>query len=162
MSPTAAPTATSIIRIEPVVAGPSPMMRIADTPACIGVTAACPYEAAMIIARNVAKMTFADVRVSGLCPDQRVERRRPVTRTISMPSSGHDMLDFGDFAIRNVRIHRELRRRRNGRWNYGARHGGDVGNVDAVGHIDVVRNISDTGNVDHVRDDGNRGHAVDR
>ena len=40
------------------------------------------------------------------------------------------MLDCGDCAIVNVRIHRELRWRWNGSWNRGARHRGNVGNVD--------------------------------
>src|SRR5467141_4913154 len=61
------------------------------------------------------------------------------------------MLDLGDFAIVNVRIHRELRRRRHGRWIGGACHRGDVGNVDLVG------NVSDIGNVDNLGDAGNLG-----
>ena len=35
MNPTATPTATSIIRTDPVVAGPNATMSIADTPAWI-------------------------------------------------------------------------------------------------------------------------------
>ncbi len=61
------------------------------------------------------------------------------------------MLDHWDFAIRNVRIDRNLRRRRNDNGNRDAGDDGDVGNVD------VVWNISDIGNYDNLRDDGHVG-----
>jgi hypothetical protein len=64
------------------------------------------------------------------------------------------MLDRGDRAFRNVRIDRDLRRRRNdnGKRNTGDRWDhGSAGNVIIVRNIDLVRNIRD------LRDDGNVG-----
>ena len=61
------------------------------------------------------------------------------------------MLDGGDPAIIDVRIHHELRWRWNGSRYRNTRHRGDVGNVE------LVRNISDIGNVDHIRNAGNFG-----
>jgi hypothetical protein len=61
------------------------------------------------------------------------------------------MFDPGDCALGNVRIDRDLRRRRDGDGNRDAGDGGNVGNVNVVG------NISDIGNVDNLRNDGNVG-----
>jgi hypothetical protein len=76
------------------------------------------------------------------------------------------MFDRGDVAIGNVRVHRELRRRRNGSRNRSARHRGNDGQHGDVGHhgnachrcndgphndagnINVVANVSSDGNVD--------------
>jgi hypothetical protein len=55
------------------------------------------------------------------------------------------MLDSGGFTIGNVWIHRELRWRRNGRWQRCASHRGDIGNV---GH---ARDGADCGRVWNVR-----------
>jgi len=64
------------------------------------------------------------------------------------------MFDRGDCALGNVRIDRDLRRRRDGDGN---RDAGDVGNGNIVRNVDVVGNISDIGNVDNLRNDGNVG-----
>jgi hypothetical protein len=64
------------------------------------------------------------------------------------------MLDLGNFAVGNVRIDRDLRRRRNGSRSRDARHG-NVGNVNVVGNIVIVGNICDIGNVDDLRNVGN-------
>jgi hypothetical protein len=51
------------------------------------------------------------------------------------------MLDLGDCALRNVRIDRDLRRRRN---DNGNRDGGNVGNVDNLrdaGNVGIVGNV---------------------
>jgi hypothetical protein len=90
------------------------------------------------------------------------------------------MFDRGDVAIGNVRIDRQLRRRRNGTRNRGAchcrndgQHGdghhGDashrgnngpyvdagyiniVGNVSCVGNVDILGNAEHVGNVGNVR-----------
>jgi hypothetical protein len=63
------------------------------------------------------------------------------------------MLDDGDFAIRNVWIDRNLRRRRSGNRIDVARHDGDVdvGNVSNIGDIVDLRNLSHVGVVDNVR-----------
>ena len=74
------------------------------------------------------------------------------------------MFDLGDFAIGNIRIARDLRRRRNGNGNrnHDARHRGDVGrrgnigNVD-VGNIDVDGNLGDVGRIDILRNVGDVG-----
>ena len=57
------------------------------------------------------------------------------------------MFDRGDFAIGNVRIARDLRRRRNGNGN----RNDDAGNRSAVGNINVVRDIDVIGNLGDVR-----------
>jgi hypothetical protein len=57
----------------------------------------------------------------------------------------HDMLDTWNFAFGNVRIDIELRRWRNGRWQRGAGHWGDTGNV---GH---ARDGASSGRVRNVR-----------
>ena len=64
------------------------------------------------------------------------------------------MFDRGDCALRNVRIDRDLRRRRNDNGNL---DGGNARDVNIVRNVDVVGNISDIGNVDHVRNAGNLG-----
>jgi hypothetical protein len=64
------------------------------------------------------------------------------------------MLDPGDCAFGNVRIDRDLRRRRYGSGNRNPGYGGDHGNV---GNVDIVRDIRDLWNVDNLRDDGNVG-----
>jgi membrane fusion protein, multidrug efflux system len=63
------------------------------------------------------------------------------------------MLDPGDFAIGNVRIHRELRWWRNGSRNRSCRHRSNLGNVDVIGHV------GDIGNVDNLGHAGNLGHV---
>ena len=92
--------------------------------------------------------------------------RNRITRSQSGPHrNGHnlnagqrrDMLDPGDFAIGNVRIDRDLRRRRNGSRNRSARYRGNAGNVDLHGNVDIIGNVSDIGNVDNLRDAGNLG-----
>src|SRR6185503_18067313 len=69
------------------------------------------------------------------------------------------MIDGGDFAIGNVRIARDLRRRwnGNGNWNVGTRHRGDVGRRSAVGNINVDGNHGHVGTVDILRHAGNVG-----
>jgi hypothetical protein len=67
------------------------------------------------------------------------------------------MLDLGNFAVGNVRIDRDLRRRRNGRRSRDARHRGNVGHHGNIGNVDVVGNVSDIGNVDNLRNAGNDG-----
>jgi len=70
------------------------------------------------------------------------------------------MLDAGDCTFGNVRIDRDLRRRRYGSGNRNTGYGGDhgnVGNVNVVRNVDVVRNIRDLRNVDNLGDDGNVG-----
>jgi hypothetical protein len=74
------------------------------------------------------------------------------------------MLDRGDCAFRNVRIDRDLRRRRNdnGKRNTGDRGDhGSAGNVIIVRNVDLVRNIRDLRNIDDLRDDGNVGLVGD-
>jgi hypothetical protein len=75
------------------------------------------------------------------------------------------MFDRGDFANGYVRISGDLRRRRNGnrKWNYDARHRGDIGRRSAVGNINVVGNIhvgvnrGDVGRIDILRNAGDVG-----
>ena len=75
------------------------------------------------------------------------------------------MFDRGDFAIGNVRIARDLRRRRNGNGNRNsdARHRGhdgrhrDVGNINVVRDIDVIGNLGDVRSLDILRHAGNVG-----
>jgi multidrug efflux system membrane fusion protein len=69
------------------------------------------------------------------------------------------VLDHGHFAVIHVRIHREFRRRRNGRRDGGACHRGNFGNVDLLRIVDVVVNLRDFGNVDHLRDDADLGYV---
>jgi hypothetical protein len=64
------------------------------------------------------------------------------------------MLDPWDCAFGNVRIDRDLRRRRYGNGN---RNTGDGGDHGYVGNVNIVRNIRDLWNVDNLRDDGNVG-----
>ena len=64
------------------------------------------------------------------------------------------MFDRGDVAIGNVRIDRQLRRRRNGSGNRGACHRGNDGNIIAnviCAGIDVLGNAGHVGNVGNVR-----------
>jgi hypothetical protein len=63
------------------------------------------------------------------------------------------MLDTRDFAIGNVRIDGDLRRRRRVNGNYGARDGGDIRNADVIGDVSDIRNVDDP------RDAGNLGHV---
>jgi hypothetical protein len=67
------------------------------------------------------------------------------------------MLDPGDCAFGNVRIDRDLRRRRNDNGNRSTGDGGVHGNAGNVNvrNVDVIRNIRDLRNVDNLRDDGN-------
>ena len=73
------------------------------------------------------------------------------------------MFDRGDLAIGNVRIDRQLRRRRNGSGNRGACHRGNDGGHHGrggphgdAGNINVVANVNCAGNVDVL---GNAGHV---
>jgi hypothetical protein len=78
------------------------------------------------------------------------------------------MLNSRDFVIGNVRIHRELRRRRNGSRNRGTCHRGNDGHHgdachrcndrphDDAGNINIVANVSSDGNVNTL---GNAGHV---
>ena len=61
------------------------------------------------------------------------------------------MFDFGDLANGNVRIARDLRRRRNDNRNHTARR------FSIVGNIDVVGDLGDLGTVDIFGDAGNIG-----
>jgi len=61
------------------------------------------------------------------------------------------MFDRGDFAIGNVRIARDLRRRWNGNRNRDARDR----RIDIVRTIDIVGNLGDVGRVDILRNAGN-------
>ena len=73
------------------------------------------------------------------------------------------MFDRREFAVGNVRLDRDLRRRRNGGRNRGACHRGNngphgdpgninvVGNVSYVGKFDILRNAGHVGNVGNVR-----------
>jgi hypothetical protein len=63
------------------------------------------------------------------------------------------MRDTRDFAIGNVRIDGNLRRRWSVDGNYGARDGGDIRNVDVIGDVSGIRNV------DVPRDAGNFGHV---
>jgi hypothetical protein len=75
------------------------------------------------------------------------------------------LFDLGDFANRNVRIARDLRRRRNGNGNRNddARHRSHDGRRSAIRNINVVGNIgldgnrADVGRNDIVRNGGNVG-----
>jgi hypothetical protein len=69
------------------------------------------------------------------------------------------MFDLGDFANGNVRVARDLRRRRNGNGhrNSDARHRGHDGGRSDVGNIDVDRNLRDVGRSDILRNGGNVG-----
>jgi hypothetical protein len=78
------------------------------------------------------------------------------------------MSDGGDSALGNVRINRELRRRRHVGRNRGARHRGqfrrhgNVGHYDGVGDINVVNNFGDVrnaGNLGIVRSAGHVGNV---
>jgi hypothetical protein len=62
------------------------------------------------------------------------------------------MFDLGECPLGNVRIDRDLRRRRN---DGGNRGGSNVGDVNIGRNVDVVGNIGDIGNVDNLGDDGN-------
>jgi hypothetical protein len=66
------------------------------------------------------------------------------------------MFDRGDLAIGNVRIDRQLRRRRNGSGNRGACHRGNDGPHGDAGNINIVANVNCAGNVDVL---GNAGHV---
>jgi hypothetical protein len=78
------------------------------------------------------------------------------------------MFNRGDFVIGNVRIGRQLRRRRNGTRNRGACHRGNDGHHGDASHrgnngphgdagiINIVANVSSVGNVDIL---GNAGHV---
>jgi hypothetical protein len=59
------------------------------------------------------------------------------------------MLDLRNFAIGNVRIDHDLRRRRNGSRSRDARHRGNVGHYGNVGPIVIVGRIGDIGNAGH-------------
>ena len=75
------------------------------------------------------------------------------------------MFDSGNLAIENVRIHRELRRRRNDTRSRRSRQLGrsgnpanvwstvivESGNIDVVGNVDILRNAGHGGNVWNVR-----------
>jgi len=69
------------------------------------------------------------------------------------------MFDFGDLANGNVRIARDLRRRRNGngKRNDDARHRSHdrrrsaVGNINVVGNIDLEGNLGNVGRIDNLR-----------
>ncbi len=67
------------------------------------------------------------------------------------------MFDCGDFAIGNVRIDRDLRRRRNSSRSRDARHRGNVRRHGNVGNVNVVGNLGDIGNADNFRNAGNVG-----
>ena len=60
------------------------------------------------------------------------------------------MFDRGDVAIGNVRIDRQLRRRRNGTRSRGTCHRGNNGPHGDTGNINIVGNDSSVGNVDNV------------
>jgi hypothetical protein len=61
------------------------------------------------------------------------------------------LLDLGNFAVGNVRIDRDLRRRRNGSRSRDARHRGNVGNINVVGNIGDIGNAGNDGVVGNVR-----------
>ena len=63
------------------------------------------------------------------------------------------MFDFGDFANGNVRIARDLRRRRNGNGNRNS----NARRCRIAGNIDVDGNLGDVGRSDIFRDAGNFG-----
>jgi hypothetical protein len=63
------------------------------------------------------------------------------------------MLDTRDFAIGNVRIDGNLRRRWSVNGTCGARDSGDIRNVDVIGGVSDIRNVDDP------RDAGNLGHV---
>jgi hypothetical protein len=80
------------------------------------------------------------------------------------------MFDRGDFVFGNVRIHRELRRRRNGSRNSGAchrgydrqhrdTHRGNNGPCDDAGDINIVANDNSAGNVNILRNAGHVGNV---
>ena len=64
------------------------------------------------------------------------------------------MFDFGDFAIGNVRIARDLRRRRNDDRNHDAYDHGGAGKFIVVGNIGVDGTFGDVGSVDILRNAG--------
>jgi hypothetical protein len=67
------------------------------------------------------------------------------------------MFDRWDFAIGNVRIHRDLRRRRNGYRRHDVCHRGNGGLHGNVRDVNVVGNIGNIGNVDDLRNAGHVG-----
>jgi hypothetical protein len=67
------------------------------------------------------------------------------------------MFDRGDFAIGNVRIARDLRRRRNDNGSHDARHRDKFGQHGNAGNIDVDGNLGDIGRDDILRNAGNVG-----
>src|SRR6202158_1198361 len=87
------------------------------------------------------------------------------------------MFDRGDVGVGNVRIDRQLRRRRNGTRNRGAchcgndgqhgdvgchwdaSHRGDNGPHDDAGNINIVGNVNNVGNVDKLRNAGHVGNV---
>ena len=60
------------------------------------------------------------------------------------------MFDRGDLAIGNVRIDRQLRRRRNDSGSGGACHRGNNGSHGDAGNINIVANVSPVGSVDNI------------
>ena len=69
------------------------------------------------------------------------------------------MLDLRDFAIWDVRLERNLRRRRNRSWDSSSRYCGIAGNVDLFGNDDIIGDVSDVGNVNNLRHAANFGHV---
>ena len=69
------------------------------------------------------------------------------------------MFDRGDFAIGNVRIACDLRRRwnGNGKRHFDTRNRGNVGRHAIIGNINVDGNFGDVGIVDILRNAGNVG-----
>jgi hypothetical protein len=65
------------------------------------------------------------------------------------------MFDRGEFAIGNVRIARDLRRRRIGNRNHDARRRGDAGNIDVVDNLSNIGSVDILRNAGHVRIVGN-------
>ena len=69
------------------------------------------------------------------------------------------MFDRGDFAIGNVRIARDLRRRwnGNGKRHFDTRNRGNAGRHAIIRNIDIDGNFGDVGIVDILRNAGNVG-----
>src|SRR3978361_1380408 len=61
------------------------------------------------------------------------------------------MLDHGHVAVIHVRVHRELRWRRNGSWNGCPDHRGNLGKLNIVGNVDHLRDDADLWYVGNVR-----------
>ena len=85
-----------------------------------------------------------------------------ITGTIAIPSTSSGaggVFDRRDFAIGNVRIARDLRRRGDGtgQRNHDSWRHGDAGNIDILGNIDVDRHLGDVGGVDILGYDGHVG-----